>query len=83
MTALTLRICWHHGTILDLANALLSSGGVKPANLPAASAWPGKWPCEVFGWLLQIVYDAAGTPTRHGCGGSANGSCTTTPSTCR
>lgn len=53
-------VCWHHGKILDLANALLAGGGLKPAQLPPASAWPAKWPCEVFGWLLQIVYDGDG-----------------------
>jgi hypothetical protein len=53
-------VCWHHGQILDLANALLAKGGVDPAQLPAASAWPSKWPGDVFGWVLQIVYDANG-----------------------
>lgn len=49
-------ICWHHGKILDFANAL----GVNPASLPASATWPSKWPGSVFGWLLQLVYDANG-----------------------
>lgn len=57
-----LLVCWHHGEILDLANALLAKGGIgDPKSLPAASAWPPrKWPGEVFGWVLQIVYDGDG-----------------------
>ncbi len=53
-------VCWHHGEILDLANDLLDKGGVDHKKLPTGSAWPAKWPCKVFGWLLQIVYDADG-----------------------
>lgn len=44
-----LLICWHHGQILQFAQAL----GVKPDELPA-EPWPG----DVFGWLLQISYDS-------------------------
>ena len=49
-------ICWHHGKILDLAEAL----GVNPAQLPASANWPKEWPEEVFGWVLQISYDESG-----------------------
>lgn len=49
-------ICWHHQHLLLLAEAL----GVDAAALPAASAWPDHWPDHVFGWLLQIRYDANG-----------------------
>jgi len=43
-------ICWHHGEILKLAQAL---------GAPAASL-PGNWPEDVFGWLLQLTFDARG-----------------------
>ena len=46
----TSLVCWHHGQILALARAL---GASEPA-LPVA------WPDDVFGWLLQLDYDAAG-----------------------
>lgn len=52
-------ICWHHGHILDLAG--VGALGVDPSKLPASSNWPpNPWPGEVFGWLLQISYDANG-----------------------
>jgi hypothetical protein len=50
-------ICWHHGEILQLTEAM----GASCATLPAASNWPSKWLGEVFGWLLQIYYKADGT----------------------
>ena len=46
----TTLVCWHHGQILALAQAL----GAPPSSLPAA------WPDAVFGWLLRLDYDAAG-----------------------
>lgn len=49
-------ICWHHGKMLDLAAAL----GVNPKQLPASANWPHKWHGEVFGWLLQLSFDANG-----------------------
>jgi hypothetical protein len=49
-------ICWHHGEILDLAQAL----GAAPEGLPPSSDWPDKWPGEVFGWLLKVYYDDHG-----------------------
>jgi phosphohistidine phosphatase SixA len=50
-------ICWHHGEILELAAAL----GVDADKLPPESHWPSPpWPGEVFGWLLQVCYDADG-----------------------
>jgi phosphohistidine phosphatase SixA len=50
-------ICWHHGEILELAAAL----GVDANKLPPESHWPSPpWPGEVFGWLLQVCYDADG-----------------------
>lgn len=52
-------VCWHHGEILDLAAALGASAG----TLPPASNWPAKWPGDVFGWVLQLVYGADGTLT--------------------
>jgi hypothetical protein len=50
-------ICWHHERILDLAGVLL---GVDPDTLPTSSNWPKHWPGDVYGWLLQIVYDCNG-----------------------
>jgi hypothetical protein len=51
-------ICWHHGEILNLAEAL----GVSPQTLPASSSWPvPPWPEDVYGWLLQISYAENGT----------------------
>ena len=60
-------VCWHHGTILKLADELLQG-----RRLPPNADWPRlrvrfqrgrrkkKWPDEVFGWLLWIEYDAEG-----------------------
>ena len=48
-------ICWHHGEILDLAAALGAKG------LPPTSDWPTPpWPKHVYGWVLQLCYDADG-----------------------
>lgn len=59
----SILICWHHGKIIDLANALLSNNGGAPMPLlSTASCWPSKWPPEVFGWLLQICFDGHGMP---------------------
>lgn len=52
----SILICWHHGEILNLANAL----GVNPAQLPASATWPAKWHGDVFGWTLKLVFDANG-----------------------
>lgn len=49
-------ICWHHGEVLKLAKAL----GAHHAVLPKTSNWPKKWPGTVFGWCLQLVFDANG-----------------------
>ncbi len=46
-------ICWHHGEILKLAHDL----GVHHSK---AGHWPTSWPGDVFGWLLQIVFDGSG-----------------------
>lgn len=43
-------VCWHHGQLLNLAIAL----GAPPESLPAL------WPDDVFGWLLQLRFDADG-----------------------
>ncbi len=50
-------ICWHHGEILQLTEAM----GASCATLPATSNWPAKWPGDVFGWLLKIYCKADGT----------------------
>ena len=50
-------ICWHHGEILQLTEAM----GASSATLPATSNWPAKWPGAVFGWLLKIYYKPDGT----------------------
>ncbi|HEX2204032.1 MAG TPA: hypothetical protein VHG91_12065 [Longimicrobium sp.] len=52
----TVLVCWHHGEILQLAQALGADAGV----LPPAAGWPPHWPGEVFGWVLQLRYDGAG-----------------------
>jgi hypothetical protein len=62
-------VCWHHGEIIDLANALLTYNGKRamPA-LGSASCWPPKgatWPSSVFGWLFQICFDSKGAPDVH------------------
>jgi hypothetical protein len=45
-------ICWHHGEI----PAVLTGLGANPAAvLPG-----GKWPDEVFGWLIELRYDELG-----------------------
>ena len=50
-------ICWHHGEILDLTKHM----GASHDTLPKSANWPQKpWPGEVFGWLLQIYYNADG-----------------------
>ena len=46
-------ICWHHGEILQLAHAL---------GAPA-DALPPRWPEDIYGWLLQLHFDADGTLT--------------------
>ena len=54
-------VCWHHGQIIQLADALLAHGGVKPSQLPPDNTWPKPpWPGDVFGWILQIRYDSSG-----------------------
>lgn len=55
----TLLVCWHHGEIPSLAQAL----GADPAKLLPG----GKWPNEVFGWMIVLRYDAAGHLTEEKC----------------
>jgi hypothetical protein len=45
-------ICWHHGKIPQLLRAL----GADPKKLLPN----GKWPDDVFGWLIQLRYDENG-----------------------
>src|SRR5882724_2356609 len=45
-------ICWHHGEIPNLVRAL----GANPDKLLPE----GKWPNEVFGWMIQLRYDENG-----------------------
>ncbi len=45
-------ICWHHGDIPQLTQAL----GADPKELFAT----GKWPDDVFCWVIQLRYDANG-----------------------
>jgi len=45
-------ICWHHGEIPNLVRAL----GANPDKLLP----DGKWPNEVFGWMIQLRYDENG-----------------------
>jgi hypothetical protein len=46
-------ICWHHGQI----PALLAALGADPARLLPG----GKWPDDVFNWVIQLRYDQNGT----------------------
>jgi hypothetical protein len=59
-------LCWHHGKIIDLANALLTANGKRQMpNLGEGNCWPpagAKWPPKVFGWLFQICCDSQGAP---------------------
>ena len=61
----TVLVCWKHGEILALAEAL----GTNPARLPASARWPAKWPDGEFRWVLQIVRDESGAidPARTLC----------------
>lgn len=45
-------ICWHHGEIPGLLQAL----GATPEQLLPK----GKWPSEVFGFVIQLRYDGKG-----------------------
>jgi hypothetical protein len=45
-------ICWHHGKIPELAQAL----GADPGKLLPG----GRWPDDEFGWVLQLRYDHDG-----------------------
>lgn len=45
-------IAWHHGEIPQLLGAL----GADPKQVIPN----GKWPQEVFGWVIQLRYDADG-----------------------
>jgi hypothetical protein len=49
-------ICWHHGEIPQLLQAL----GADPGRL-----FPkGKWPDEVFNWVVELRYDSDGRLTK-------------------
>jgi hypothetical protein len=60
----TILVCWHHGQIVQLADNLLVANGNPMPNPSPAATWPqvDTWPCEVFGWLMQICYDDQGYP---------------------
>jgi hypothetical protein len=45
-------ICWHHGDIPELLQAL----GANPEKLLPH----GKWPDDVFGWMIQLRYNDKG-----------------------
>ena len=45
-------ICWHHGEIPQLVNALGADSKALFRN--------GKWPDDVYDWLIQLRYDANG-----------------------
>jgi len=45
-------ICWHHGKIPQLLRAL----GADPESLLPN----GKWPSDVFDWLIELRYDENG-----------------------
>jgi hypothetical protein len=45
-------ICWHHGQIANMVRAL----GADPETLLPK----GKWPDDVFDWVLELHYDGDG-----------------------
>jgi hypothetical protein len=45
-------ICWHHGEIPQLVDAL---GADSKSLIPG-----GKWPDDVFCWVIQLRYDSKG-----------------------
>ena len=47
-----LLICWHHGEIPNLLRGL----GADPEKILP----DGKWPDDVFGWLIELRYDEVG-----------------------
>ena len=58
--------CCHHQHLLPFAHAL----GVDPAALPPQPHSPTQgWPDDVYGWVLQLCYDAQGQliPAQIGC----------------
>ena len=52
-------ICWHHGNVPPLLRAL----GADPQKLLPK----GKWPDDVFGWLVQLRYDGSGQLVESKC----------------
>jgi hypothetical protein len=48
----TILICWHHGKIPELLQDL----GADPTTLLPH----GKWPPNVYNWVIQLRYDANG-----------------------
>ena len=48
----SILICWHHGRIPQLLHAL----GADPQNLLPN----GKWPDDVFGWVILLRYNENG-----------------------
>ena len=49
----TILVCWRHGEIPDMLRAF---GADTAVLLPG-----GKWPDDVFGWLVELHLDRAGT----------------------
>ena len=47
----TILVCWHHGTMPELAKQLKVTG------------YPEKWETDVFDRVWQITYDARGKTT--------------------
>lgn len=45
-------VCWHHGTMPEMLRAL----GADPERLLPT----GKWPSDVFGWLIELRFDKDG-----------------------
>ena len=54
-----LLICWHHGEIPALLQAL---GAAPESVLPH-----GKWPDDVFGWMIELRYDSTGRLQEQRC----------------
>jgi hypothetical protein len=45
-------ICWHHGEIPQLLQALGADAGQLLPN--------GKWPDDVYDWVIELRYDTDG-----------------------
>ncbi len=50
-------VCWKHGQIMALANALIGNSSA----LPKHAHWPETWPEDQYDWILQVVHGDDGS----------------------